>query len=94
MLRRKFHPRNDPLEDMPRSSQLAFPTVTVLGDAALMDVAVSGAMLAGASAYMPGTESSKALRSKGAHFGVSSLMCLHKGVQGQRAETCFAFIAL
>lgn len=40
--------------------------VTALGDAALLDVAVSGALLAGAAAFMPGSASSKALKAKGA----------------------------
>ena len=40
--------------------------VTALGDAALLDVAVSGALLAGAAAFMPGSATSKALQSKGA----------------------------
>ena len=39
--------------------------VSALGDAALLDVAVSGALLAGAAAFMPGSASSAVLKDKG-----------------------------
>ena len=48
------------------SKQLGFPAVSALGDAALLDAVLTGALLAGASAFMPGTASSEALKAKGA----------------------------
>ena len=56
--------------------------VTALGDAALLDVAVSGALLAGAAACMPGTASSKALKHKGAQFYAS------RGRKRRHCGTC------
>ena len=49
--------------------------VGVLGDAALMDVAVSGAMLVGAASFLPGSASSKVLKTKGALAGLRLLIC-------------------
>jgi len=70
--------------------ELGFPAVSALGDAALLDAVITGALLAGASAFMPGTASSEALKAKGARVsfprGVLCYLGCHKGATSRKAS--------